>query len=191
MKGASLLLTVSLCLTALSATTRVAVGPANVWKLEKFAPIVYRYSPATAWITNKSKIHFSQAIRPPLTTNLPTFFHIYWQIQHRHMPLKLLSQPLVMPSPFLTTLFQTVSLFLITAGVMTNVAVDAADVWRLETLALIVYCNSTATVRVTNVVGLHISWVLRQPLTIRPPLTTKLPTFPQMNRQSSTPPNTS
>ena len=48
MKGASLLLTVSLRLTAAGVTTRVAVGAADVSKLETFALIVYHYSTETA-----------------------------------------------------------------------------------------------------------------------------------------------
>ena len=120
-------------LTAVSVTTSIAVGAADVWKLETFALIVYSYSTATAWLTNISGIHFSRAIRPPLATNLPTFSQIHWQIQQRHMPIKLLSQLLVMPSPFLTSLFPTVSLYLIAVGIMTRVAVDTADVWKLET----------------------------------------------------------
>ena len=102
MNGASQLPTVSLHLTAVGITTRVAVGASKVRKLETFALIVHRYSTRNAWITNISGIHLSRAIRPPLTTNLPTFSQIYWQIQHRHMPINLLSQPLVIPSPFLT-----------------------------------------------------------------------------------------
>ena len=63
MKGTSLLPTVSLRLTAVSVMTRVAVGLADVWKLETFALIVYRCSTATAWITNISGIHLSRAIQ--------------------------------------------------------------------------------------------------------------------------------
>ena len=107
MKGASLLPTVSLRLTAVGVTTRVAFGDADVWKRETFLLFVYCYSTATTWITNISGIHYSWAIRPPLTTNLPTFSQIFSQIQHRHMPIKLLSLPLVMPWPFLTTTSMT------------------------------------------------------------------------------------
>ena len=52
----------------------------------------------------------------------------YWQIQHRHMPIKLLSQQLVIPSPALTSLFPTVSRYLIAVGVTTSVAVGTAQV---------------------------------------------------------------
>ena len=83
-------------------------------------------------------------------------------------------QPLVMPSPFLTSLFQTVSLFLIAVSVTTRVPVDTSDVWKLETLALIVYIYDVAIVWITNIVGIHLSRA------IPPPLTTKLPTFPRI-----------
>ena len=48
MKGAGLLVTVSLHLTALGVTTRVAFGAADVRILERFKLIVYRYSTATS-----------------------------------------------------------------------------------------------------------------------------------------------
>ena len=70
---------------------------------------------------NISGINLSWAIRPLITTTLPMFSQIYRQIQ-RHMPIKLLIQPLVMPSPVLTSLFPTVSLYLIAVGVTTRVA---------------------------------------------------------------------
>ena len=171
MKGANLLLTLSLRLTAVGVTTIVAVGDANVWKLEIFALIAYHYSTATTWITNESGIHPSKAIQPPLTTNLRAFSQIYWQIQHRHMRIKVLGHPLVMPSLFLTRLFLSVSLFLIAVVVTTRVIVDTVDVWKLETLALIVYRYGAATVKITNVVRAHLSWA------IQPPLLTKLPTY--------------
>ena len=177
MKGASLLLTVSLHLTDVGVTTRVAVSTADVWKLQTFALTVYSYSTSTAWITNMSGIPLSLAIRAPLKTKLAMFSKIYWQIPHRHMPIKLLSQPLVMPWAFLTSLFSTVSLYLIAVSVTTRVAVNPADVWKLETLALIFYRYGAATVWITNAVGIYLSWA------IWPALTTKLPMFPWINWQ--------
>ena len=93
------------------------------------------------------------------------------------MQIKLLSQLLVLPSTYLTSLFPTVSLYLITVSVMTGAAVITADVRRLETIALIVYQYGAATVWITNVVGMHLLWGIWRPLT------TKLPTFPQINWQ--------
>ena len=93
---------------------------------------------------------------------IPVISEIYWQIQLRHIRMKLLSQWLVMPSPFLTNLFLTVSLYLIAVNVTTSVAVDTADVWKLETLASVVYRYSVAKVWITNVVEiqscLHLFW---------------------------------
>ena len=178
MKGANQFPNVSLRLTAVRVTTRVALDAADVRKLETFALTVYHYGTATAWITNISGIHLSRATRPPLTTILPMFSRIYWQIQHCHMPIKSLSQLLLLPSPFLTSLFPTLSLYLIAVGVTTRVAVNAADVSNLKTFAQVVYRYSAAIVWITNVVGIHLSWA------IWPPLMMKLPTFPQINWQA-------
>ena len=84
------------------------------------------------------------------------------------MPIRLLSEPLVMPSPFLTSLFPTVRLYLIAV---------AADVWKLETLALVVYRYGVVTVWITNVVRIHVSWAMQLSLTM------KLPMFPRINWQ--------
>ena len=176
-KWASLLLVLSLCLTAVSVTTRIAVAAADVWNLETFALMVYSYITTTAWKADISGIHLSRAIQPPLTTILPMSSQIYCQIQHSNMPIILLSQPLVMPSPFLTSLFPTVSLYLIAVSVTTRVTVNAADVWKLETLALIVYRYGAVTLEITKVVGIHLSWA------VQPPLRTKLPMFLRINLQ--------
>ena len=175
MKAASLLLTVSLCLTAVGVTmsvydvgVRCTAGKICI----NCVPLQHDY----CMDKNISGLHLSQAIQPPWTTNLPTFSQNSRRIQQRQMPIKLLSQPLVMPSPFLTSLFPTVSLFLIGVDVTTRVAVDAADVWKLETLALIAYCYGEAALWITKLVGIRCSWAIRL-------LTTKLPTFPQINWQ--------
>ena len=98
---------VSLYLIAVCVTTRVAVDAADVWKLGTLALIVYRYGVATVWMTNVVGIYVWWAIRPPSTTKLPMFPRINWHVRHHQMPVNSLSQPLIMPSSFLTTIGMT------------------------------------------------------------------------------------
>ena len=128
------------------------------------------------WLNNKHIRNIS------LTRNTTTinnkFTYVLQNLLANSIPpnaIKLLNQPPVIPSPFLTCLFPTVSLYLIAAGLITRVAVDAADVWKLQTLAQIVYRYGVAIVWIANVVGVNLSWA------IRPRLTTKLRTFPGIN----------
>ena len=104
---------------------------------------------------------------------------LIWKVMNSNeaTAIKLLSQLLVMPSPFLTSLFWIVSLYVIAVAVTTRVTVDHADVWKLQTLALIVYRYGIATVWITSVVGIHLVWAIQLPLT------TKLPMFPRINWQ--------
>ena len=137
MKGASLLQTVSLRLTACCWRNNKGSCQRNnkgsCWRCRcakagnicsNCLPVQHGHCMNNEGIRNKSVISNTTTINCKFTN----FSQMYWQIQHRHIPIKLLIQPLVMPSPFLTSMFPTVSLYLIAVGVTTRVAADSADV---------------------------------------------------------------